>query len=298
MSRIRVLWNPTAGTKAGLPTNAMTEPRLRELMAEHGLGDDLVIPASKEEAIDAARAAAAEGIDIVVAAGGDGTVGTVAFELLGSASALGILPLGSAMNVARSLDIPRDAAAAADVIAAGHIRAIDVAIANGRPFLEIGSVGINAAIFGEAHRFDQGHYGSFIGLLRTILRYQPVRIRLTLDDRRITTRALMVAVANAPYTGLGFTIAPDASLDDGRLDVRVFDHFSKWELLRHLGSIALGRRAYSPKVRTYRSRRVLVEARHPRPARADAMDLGTTPVEFTIRPGALPVVSPPSSPRP
>jgi YegS/Rv2252/BmrU family lipid kinase len=267
-------------------------------MARHGLGEDLVIPASEEDARAAARAAVREGCEVVVAAGGDGTVGTIGFELAGTATALGILPLGSAMNIARSLDIPRDPDAAADIIATGRVREIDVGIANGRPFLEVGSVGINAAILGEAHRFDEGHFGSFVGLLRAVIRYRPARMRITLDDRAIATRALMVAVANAPYTGIGFTFAPDASLDDGLLDVRVFDGFSKFELLRHLASIALGRRAYTPKVRTYRSRRVRVESRHPRPARVDAMDLGTTPVEFTVRPHALRVVSPPSSPAP
>jgi diacylglycerol kinase family enzyme len=104
----------------------------------------------------------------------------------------------------------------------------------------------------------------------------------------------MIAVANAPYTGVGFTFAPDARLDDGLLDVRIYDHFSKWELIRHLASIAAGRRGYSPKVRTYRSRQVRVEARHSRPVRVDARDLGTTPVEFSLRAGVLTVVAPPS----
>src|SRR4029077_12652279 len=101
-------------------------------------------------------------------------------------------------------------------------------IANGQPFLEVGSVGLNAAIFGEAHRFDNGEYASFFGLVATIVRYQPARMQIRLDEGTVSTRALMVAVANAPFTGVGFTFAPDARLDDGFLDVRVYDHFSKW----------------------------------------------------------------------
>jgi diacylglycerol kinase family enzyme len=107
----------------------------------------------------------------------------------------------------------------------------------------------------------------------------------------------MIAVANAPYTGVGFTFAPDARLDDGLLDVRVFDHFSKWELVRHLFSIIAGRRSYSPKVRTYRSKRVRIEARHPRPVRVDATDLGTTPVEFSLRSGVLRALVPVAPPK-
>jgi diacylglycerol kinase (ATP) len=153
-------------------------------------------------------------------------------------------------------------------------------------------VGLNAAVFGQAHRFDKGEYASFFGLIATLIRFQPARMRVVLEGRSIPTRALMIAVANAPYTGVGFTFAPDARLDDGLLDVRIYDHFSKWELVRHLVSIAAGRRAYSPKIRTHRSRTVRVEARHLRPVRVDARDLGTTPVEFSLMAGVLKVVAP------
>ena len=292
--RIRVLWNTNAGAKAGVPTNATTEEQLRDLMARHGLGSELVPTTTEDEAIAATREAGTQGYDVVVAAGGDGTAGTVAFHLIGSQTAVGILPLGSAMNVARSLGIPRQLEPAAAILALGNIRTIDVAEAKGRPVLEVGSVGLNAAIFGEAHRFDRGEYGSVVGLFRVLLRYQPARMRIVLDDRIVTTRALMIAVANAPFTGVGFTFAPEARLDDGLLDVRVFDHFSKWELVRHFVSIAFGRRAYSPKIRTYRSSRVRVEARHPRPVRVDASEIGTTPVEFTLRRGVLRVIAPPA----
>ncbi len=126
-----------------------------------------------------------------------------------------------------------------------------------------------------------------------MLRYRPARMTLHLDDRRVQTRALMVTVANGQYTGIGFTIAPGARLDDGLFDVRVFRGFSKMELLLHLWKIAFGRRRYSPKVSTYRSSRVLVESVHPLPCRADSHDLGTTPVVFTARRGALRIVAPP-----
>jgi diacylglycerol kinase (ATP) len=115
---------------------------------------------------------------------------------------------------------------------------------------------------------------------------------IQLDDEEVRTRALMVTVSNGPYTGAGMTVAPDARLDDGAFDVRVFRGFSKPELLRHLLSIAFGRHRYSPHISTYHSRRVRIETARPLPCRADAEDLGMTPVEFTIRPRALRVVVP------
>jgi diacylglycerol kinase (ATP) len=86
------------------------------------------------------------------------------------------------------------------------------------------------------------------------------------------------------------TMAPDARLDDGLFDVRVFRHFSKLELLRHLASIMFGRRAYVPRVSTYRAARVRVTGRRPLPCRADSLDLGVTPMECRVLTRSLKVV--------
>jgi diacylglycerol kinase (ATP) len=296
--RIRVLINPHSGAKAGIPTNTAAEEEVRIAVEQHfpGLGEDMVITESEEEAISATRDAVAKGYDVVVAAGGDGTVGTVACELLGKETALGILPLGSVMNVARMLDIPRDLEGAAAVIATGAVRTIDVGEAKGQIFFEGGSVGLNAAVFREAQQVDSdsGRHRALGAALWVLLRYRPPRMVLHLDDRVLTTRALAVAVANGPYSGLGFTVAPDAAINDGKFDVVIFSRFSRTELIRHFVSIAFGRRRYSAKTATYRSSRVRIEGVHPLPCRADGHDLGSTPVEYVVRPGALRVIGPTS----
>jgi diacylglycerol kinase (ATP) len=125
------------------------------------------------------------------------------------------------------------------------------------------------------------------------LRYRPARMTIELDEGLLRTRALMVTVSIGPYIGLGMTVAPGARLDDGRFDVRVFRRFSKAELIRHLASIALGRRRYAPQVSSHRSGRVRITSVRALPARADSFDLGTTPVEFRTRGAALRVVAPP-----
>lgn len=290
--RIRVILNRSAGMKGGLATNQASEDDVRAAMAAAGLGDELYVTDTIEEARQLTREAAAYGYDVVVAAGGDGTVGTIARELLGRRTALGVLPLGSVMNIARMLDIPRDLTDAAAVIASGERRAIDVGLANGKVFYEGGSVGLNAAVFREAQLVDAGHYPALFAALWTLLRYRPSRMIIRLDSGVITTRALAVTVSNGPYTGLGFTVAPHARLDDGLFDVCVFSRFSRTELIRHFRSIAFGRRQYSPKVRSYRSSRVQIDGVHPLPCRADAEDLGVTPVTYQVRPGALNVIVP------
>jgi diacylglycerol kinase (ATP) len=294
--KVRVLINPNSGTKGGLPTNTTEEDEIRAVMGQHfpELGEDFVVTESEEQAIAATRDAVAQGYDIVVAAGGDGTVGAIACELLGKETALGILPLGSVMNVARMLGISRDLAEAADVIAAGHVRTIDVGEAKGQIFFEGGSVGLHAAVFREAQRADSdsGHYRALAAALWMLVRYRPPRMVLHLDDRVLTTRALAVAVAIGPYAGLGFTVAPSAAIDDGKFDVVIFSRFSRTELIRHFISIAFGRRRYSAKTATYRSSRVRIEGVRPLPCRADGHDLGSTPVEYVVRSGSLRVVAP------
>jgi diacylglycerol kinase (ATP) len=290
--RARVLVNPESGVKAGFATNTASEADVRLAMREHALGEELVVTASEEEATAATRDAVAQGYDVVVAAGGDGTVGVVARELLGCETALGILPLGSVMNVARMLGIPRDLGAAAAIVATGQTRVVDVGEAKGRLFFEGGSVGLNAAVFREAQAADAGggRYRALLAALWVLIRYRPPRMILHLDDRVLTTRALAVSIANGPYAGLGFTVSPDAALDDGKLDVVIFSRFSRTELIRHFIAIAFGRRRYTAKTATYRSSRVRIEGVHPLPCRADGHDLGTTPVEYVVRPAALRVV--------
>ena len=298
--RYRIVRNPSAGAKGGISTNGCTPEELCALAERHGLGEDIVEPATEDEARAAADKAVTDGVDVVVAAGGDGTVGLVADRLLGTDAAVAILPLGSVMNLARSLGIPRDLEPAAALIGGGAIRAIDAGeatTADGRAvrFFEAGSVGMNAAMFREAARFDDGDWASILRTVWVALRYRPARMRLDLDEGPVRTTALMVTVAIGPYTGVGMTVAPGARMDDGQFDVRVFRGFSKWELIRHLASIAFGRRRYAPHVSTYRSATVRIRSRHPLPARADGTDLGTTPVTFRTLPGALKVVVPAES---
>lgn len=290
--RICTICNPHAGIKSGLPTHRHSANDVRAALDRHGLHGDFHLCTSTAEATACTRAALATGCDLIIAAGGDGTVGVVAGELLDGEIALGVLPFGSVMNIARSLDLPRDLDAAAAILAGGVTRRIDAGTARGYLFFENGSVGLNAAVFREIQRIARGDWRGLLSSIWVALRYRPARMRLYLDDRAIRTRALLVTVSNGPYTGIGFTVAPDARLDDGLFDVRVFQSFSRWELLRYFGAVAFGKRRFSPKIATYRSASVHIVSAHPLPCRIDAIDLGHTPITFRVRRAALRVVVP------
>jgi diacylglycerol kinase (ATP) len=290
---IRVLWNPTSGRKGGIPTNRASRELLLELLPRHGLGDELIEPGSEQEAVEAARDAIERGYDVVVAAGGDGTIGLVGRQLMGSRTALGILPLGSIMNIPRMLGLPRDTEVAAQVLAKGHVRVIDVGQVGDRVFYEAGSVGMHAAATRELPKVDKGDYGAVIRSVVAAVRYRPSVVRIELEgDRTIETTALLVAVANGPFIGPGLPIAPEASLADGLFDVRVFLHDTKAELARDLASIASGHRPDESRVLTERASQVRITSPGPLPVRADAVDLGTTPVVFEMKARALTVVAP------
>ena len=293
-----VIFNANAGAKRRAPGQApLNEETLRDALAKHGITARIVTTMSAEEASQAVREAVAAGEKLIIAAGGDGTIGQVASELLGNEQvALGILPLGSVMNVARMLGVPRDIDAAAGVLAAGRTRLIDVGHANDVTFYETASVGMNAEMFAAAQSWEDGDLASPFRVIAAAFRYRPARMVVEMDDTTITTRALMVTISNGAFMGLAMTVAPEARLEDGKLDVKVWRHFSKLELLRHLASITFGRRRYSPHFSAYRSARVVITSRSALPCRADSHDLGTTPLECRAQRAALKVVVGPDYP--
>lgn len=290
--KIRVILNPTAGQKAGIQTSQFEPEDILKLMEQHGLGSEMVITTCEEDATETTQDAVAQNYDIVVGVGGDGTLGCIAKELIGSDTALGVVPAGSVMNIARMIGLPRELEAAFETIAQGHTRRIDVGEANGQVFFEAASVGLNAPVFEAGQRFDAGEYSSILQAIWIAIRYRPARMVIQLDDGTIITRALIVTVANGAYTGMGFTVAPGADPGDGRFDISVFRAFSRTGLLLHFARIAFGRKSYSPKVAYHRSQTVHISSAHPLPCRADSVDLGTTPVTFICQHAALHVIAP------
>jgi diacylglycerol kinase (ATP) len=289
--RYRLIWNSNAGQKRRGVGPSADEPELRRLMAKYGLGDDLVATKSDADAVAATDDARETGVDIVVSAGGDGTFDVVAERLLGSRTAVGLVPLGTVMNVARQLGIPRHVEASFAILALAKVHPIDIGECDGKPFFESAAVGMNAQIFGQLAQAQQGDRWAPLRAIGVAFRYRPARMEIEMDRDTIRSRALLTTVSIGPYNAAGFTVAPDAKLDDGLLDVTLFRHFSKFELLRHFVSIAFGRHAYSPHVEVYRSARVRISGARPLPGRADGQDLEVTPLEFRVRPRILRVVT-------
>ncbi|MCC7106156.1 MAG: diacylglycerol kinase family lipid kinase, partial [Chloroflexi bacterium] len=243
-----------------------------------------------------ARRACDAGRPLVIAAGGDGTVAEVAAGLVGGHTALGIMPLGSVMNVARMLGVPRELPAAALVIRDDHRVCLDVGKARTtvgeRIFLEAAGVGIDAALFAYVNQLDSGNWKSFKPLPRFLWRWRPRRVRITVDGRTKKTRVLMVAIVNGPYLGAAVEVAPQALADDGLLEVYAYTAHRGWQQLVHLWSLLRRGGRQMPGVMSTQARTVEIYAPRPLMVHADSHPLGTTPASFTILPRALEVLVP------
>lgn len=290
-----LVFNPHAGQKLGISTNAGGPDAAHAALEAAGVPFDPWPTRYAGHATELAREAVAEGRGLVIAAGGDGTAAEVAQGLAGAPTALGIMPLGSIMNVARTLCIPRDLGAAARTIAEGHLLAMDMGRVGDRYFLEAAGVGLDAGLFGYFKRLDRGAAPS--GVLRSMWRFMRrlgmPRVVVESEEGRYVVRAPMVEVANAPFVGAAYAIAPDARIDDGLLDVVIFRGTSILRTLVHLAAVAGGRYLPPPpSARTLRVRRVRVGTRRPRPlpVHADGDPVGVTPVVFEVASAALRVV--------
>lgn len=317
-TRVAVIINPAAGKKGGITTNAAGVDDVRRVLEANGIHADFLETQYPQHATELAQQALKEKYDIVIACGGDGTVGEVATALVGRKITLGILPLGSANNVARMMHVPFDLEEAARVLRLGEIKKVDVGRCNGTYFLETAGVGLDAAIFPILNKVDKGEFVRLFDAFQAFFTFRPRSITVVLDGRAIRLKALVVLVANGPYWGYSVPLAPEAKVDDRRFDVVIFRNFSKWSFVRHVlrallhradprrlvghgrhmhngKQLTLRNTAGHPDVRDYRAKKVqvLTSRRHPWPVHADALPRGFTPATIELVPSALRVITGP-----
>lgn len=244
----------------------------------------------------------ADGHDLVVVGGGDGTVSYAAGRVAGTNVALGVLPLGTANDFARTLEIPNNLAEACATIADGKVVDIDLGRANGQPFLNVASAGLSVSVTEALSPRLKRYIGPLAYSIATILaytRHKPFRARLEFPDGDREPLELedllQVAVGNGRHYGGGNTVSPTAGIDDHILDIYAIvagplrEHVSIARLLKD-GSFIKHDRVHHL---TSRSVRVVTEP--PMPVNLDGEIATTTPADFTIQRNAVHVVVPQSS---
>ncbi len=294
-----LLVNPVAGGKPGSGPRLASDPALltadalREALLRRGMDVSHRELAEGDDLTELALHGADTGHDVVVA-GGDGTVSLAAAALLDHPDAtLGILAMGSFNNMARGFGVPVTLDEALDVIAAGNAARVDAGWVvregdAGRPFFEAAGVGVDAIGFLAVELAEKRGWWRAARAVVRGLRMRKTPMRITIDGRSYRTGTPAVTVSNGPYHGMGFVVAAEADPTDGLLNVTVFRGMSRFEVIRHLLSVARRRQRREPRVIGYTGREVRVEGmRRALPAHADGITIGFTPVTFEVRPGAL-----------
>lgn len=231
----------------------------------------------------------------IVLGGGDGTFVHTAPALLEAGRPFGILPMGTANDLARTLGIPFDLDAAAAIVAAGRLRRIDLGTVNGRPYFNVASIGFSARVAlhhaGERKRHLKllSYPLSWLDAQRD---FTPFPVTLRYDGRRRRTRATMLAVGNGVHYGGGLTIVDNAAIDDGWLDVFYVRPVGPLRMLRLLPRLKFGAIRRRRDIRTLRVRWIGVETDTPEDVNVDGELLERTPAEFGLLPNALEVYVP------
>ncbi|HET8754434.1 MAG TPA: diacylglycerol kinase family protein [Solirubrobacteraceae bacterium] len=286
---VRLIVNPAAG--GGRASRLL--PDVEMAMRSHGIAFRVDRTTSIEHARELARAARDAG-ELAVAMGGDGITGAVAGELQGTGTPMGLLPGGRGNDLARKLGIGHDPVAAVDVIAAGRERDIDVAEAGGTVYVGILSAGFDSEVnrIANSTRLPLGTQVYAYGALRALWSWKPAHWEVVVDGSEHRFSGYAVAVANSGVFGGGMWLVPDASLEDGLLDVAFTEHRPKTAYLRGLNKVFKGTHVDDPGFTIVRGREVTFQADRPFTAYADGDPIADLPTTVRVLPGALRVIAP------
>ena len=291
----RLIFNPESKVNSKDPKSLET---IVDLLKAHGIRAKVKIKTDGHAARRFAQEAVDNKEELVIVAGGDGTVEKVASQLAGTTTTLGILPVGTMNNVARSLGIPLDLEDACALLGAGSTRQVDIGHVitdekqAGEHFLETAGLGLSAIAFSAGQAARRGRFAGLPHALRKFFDYKPGPVRIDLDNgETILANSQLVTVSNAPLMGLNFLVAPAAKMDDGLLDIAVYDGMGKTELLDYFLKTKNGKRAEDPKVRFYQARKIRIQCQDDSPADADSNSLRAMQIlKLEVIPQALSMV--------
>jgi YegS/Rv2252/BmrU family lipid kinase len=237
----------------------------------------------------------ADTVDMVVIGGGDGTLNAALPAIVDTGLPLGILPLGTANDLARTLGIAAEVDTAVTVIAAGRTREIDIGEVNGVPFFNVASLGLSERIARELSQDAKqklGVLGYVLATIRTLVYVRPFAAAIVLDGTVRRVRSIQIAVGNGRYYGGGLTIAETADIDDGSLDLYSIETDRWWKLAAIYPAFRQGRLESWNEIRTATCTEVEIRTRRPRPVNTDGEITTRTPARFRVLPRAVTVFAP------
>lgn len=303
IKKAKFIYNPHSGEKRGKNPlqSRLTLEEIKNMLKQYQIPVDYFPTRYAKHATVLARNSIKEGYDLVIAAGGDGTVGEVINGLVGSDVTVAVLPLGTVMNVARMLSVPLDVEKAMQLIKIRRVRKIDlgsITRLNGEKlptpyyFIEQAGLGIDAVMhYNFSGFFDRKEYLSVFRIIKALFSFYGHKAKVYCDDSEIQTNATMVTVSNGPLGGLALELAPDAKLNDHKLTVTLFN-MNMFGLTLHILRLLLKKPGGRIRnIKTYQAKKVKIIAEIPKMVHADARLFGETPVEFRVVPAAIKVIT-------
>jgi diacylglycerol kinase (ATP) len=304
MKPCRVILNPTAGHGNGLKAI----PTIEHFLAMSRLTYDLVRTEFRGHGIELARQAAVDGIGLVVAAGGDGTVNEAINGLMQAKQAglplplLGVLPVGRGNDFVNGVGIPENLEQACQALIDGQRRWIDIGrvvggiCPEGRYFGNFVGVGFDAIVTIQVSKLPRwgGFFSFLLAVLNTVFLYNHAPLAtIEFDDQTLTQRSLLISIMNGRRLGGGFIMAPDSSPADGKLDLCIAEQMNSIQVLQHIPYFFRGTQATRPKIKMARASRIKITAHDGAiPAQVDGEILSTeaTQLEIELLPHQIEII--------
>jgi diacylglycerol kinase (ATP) len=286
VSNTVVILNPTARSEKAKRWRARVESVAR--------GCVICATSRAGEAEALARHAAEEGFEKIVAAGGDGTINEVVNGLAGSNAALGLLPIGTMNVFATELGLPaHDLQLCWNIIQGENTRLVDLPSANGKHFVQLAGVGLDAQVVKETSLTLKRSFGplSYLISAAQIAARQPPRLFLESENSSIDEGSF-VLVGNGRLYGGPFPFFKQAIIDDGLFDVIVFKQLGYLEIIKYLQDVVFSSEIRVPEIEYFQTRRLRVTSDSEVPVELDGELVGSCPVEFQVREKTLRVLAP------
>jgi len=234
-------------------------------------------------------------VDLVIIGGGDGTLNAAIEGLVDTQLPLGILPLGTANDLARTLNIPIALPQACQVIATGRYHKIDLGLVNDQYFFNVASCGLGVEITQRLTKNAKRRWGILAYLataLKVIWQARPFRAEIRINGKSIRIKTIQIAIGNGRHYGGGMTVFHDATIDDKKLDLYSLEMRHWWNMLLILPALWQGRHTDLPGVRTLHGTEFEIYTRKPRSINADGEITTSTPATFRVIPQVISVLVP------
>lgn len=283
-----IIVNPNANN--GHATYIM--PRVIKTLERLNISFRCIISQDVAHAVNTAKEAIQLG-ECIVGVGGDGTLQALANVVIELNGTLAVIPAGRGNDFSKVINVPIDPILACEVLINGKEKKVDVGVANGKAYLTICTVGFDSVANAYANRAKWMHKSLvyLYGGLRALLTWKPAIFHLEIDDKIFTHIGYTVAVANGGIYGGGLKLAPDASLEDGLLDIVLIGEISKIRMLQNFPKAFKGKHIHEPGVTILRGKKIKINMEKTFDVYADGDVIAKLPVDIIVKPAALRIIS-------